>query len=522
MHLLITLSHVHAQLLTKVLLPALALSFFSKYSAEIIGEYAIVFAAAAMHVVLGILLGHLAALFCRVKPAFAPVMALTCGVPHPALPLVMMPAILINWDAVRDDVNAETNGMSTIGIYLTIILVLFATIVNADIATMAPKRKAPKVLTSKASPMVRLLRVLKGIDHTLYCCMVALIVGVIPPVKSIFMPGGAMSWLSGTVKATGALSPAMSVYIIGGLIFNTKMAKLGAKPASKSKKSEPATDKIVIAIPKTRSAAAVEVNAEPTFEEDLPTLTDTQVADYKEAFTMFDADGGGSIDVKELNAVLKSLGAELTDAQVTAMLAEVDSDEGGTIDFEEFCTLMRRQQKDGKASGMALAVKNVQDELTKMEAEGGTKGNRAELLRQRWERQRLAASLWTAAYADDDRVKSLGGEKLPSSMDPKLELPNMNLFVGVCCMMKLVITPGICIGLNQLLYQAGAIPDNRMMRLILNIYPCIPTAAALVAAFSGGGYDDAARYCATTMLPMYLLSIPSIAAYIVLSVVLIG
>ena len=61
-----------------------------------------------------------------------------------------------------------------------------------------------------------------------------------------------------------------------------------------------------------------------------------------------------------------------------------------------------------------------------------------------------------------------------------------------------------------------------MMRLILDIYPCIPTAAALVARFSAGGYDDAARFCATTMLPMYLLSIPSIAVVIMASLMLIG
>ena len=516
--------HAASQLLTKVLLPALALSFFSKYSAEIISEYAIVFAAATAHVLIGILLGHVAALVCRVKSPFAQVMALTCAVPHPAIPLVMMPAILINWSVARDDPSAESKGMSTIGIYLTIILLLFATVVNADIATMAPRGAKPKVLAAKPPLPKRILAMVKGIDHTLYCCVGAIIIGVIPPVKEIFMPGGAMSWLSGTIKATGSLSPAMSVYIIGGLIFNVKMAKLGAKKAkggaaTKAKAAAKGSGAAAPVIPETPSSPTGSALEEG---EDLPQLTAEQIADYKEAFTMFDADGGGEIDVTELDAVMKSLGLELTEAQVKEMVAQVDADGGGSIDFDEFCKLMARQQKEGgAASGMALAIKNVQAELASMEGEGGNKGNRAELLRQRWERQRLAAKLWTAAFSEDDSVKALGGDKQLTSA-PKVKPPSMNLFIGVSCLMKLVVMPGVCIALNQLLYQAGAIPDNKMMRLILNIYPCIPTAAALVARFSAGGYDDAARYCATTMLPMYLLSIPTIAGYIVLSVVLIG
>jgi len=170
--------------------------------------------------------------------------------------------------------------------------------------------------------------------------------------------------------------------------------------------------------------------------------------------------------------------------------------------------------------GMALAVKNVQNELSSMEgAAAATGGNRAQLLRERWERQRMAAELFTAAFADDDGKEKK--EELPDN-SPKVPPPSMDKFIVICCLMKLVITPGICIALNHALFGVGIIPNNKMMRLILDIYPCIPTAAALVARFSAGGFDDAARYCATAMLPMYLLSIPSMAGYIVVSCLLIG
>ena len=93
-------SRAVCQLLTKVLLPALALSFFSKYSQEVIRDYGICFAVAAVHVILGIIVGHLAAFVAGVKRPYAQVMALTCGVPHPAIPLVMLPSTVVNWSCL--------------------------------------------------------------------------------------------------------------------------------------------------------------------------------------------------------------------------------------------------------------------------------------------------------------------------------------------------------------------------------------------------------------------------------------
>ena len=308
------------QLLTKVLLPALALSFFSKYSIEVLSEYGIVFAVATAHVLLGILMGHVAAFICRVQSPFAQVMALTCGMPHPALPLVMMPAIMINWSVAAADPLAEGKGLATIGIYLTIILLIFATVVNIDISTMAPKSAKPKVLAKKPPMHIRICRALMSIDHTLYCCAGALIIGIIAPLKDIFMPGGPMSWLAGTIKATGGLAPALSVYIIGGLIFNTRMAKLGAqkdgtKAAASSKKAskkgEPDVPAAVADLPagateRTPSTMEAGDNAAAAADGVAVSLSAEQVAEYREAFSMFDADGGGDVDVKELGTHLDS------------------------------------------------------------------------------------------------------------------------------------------------------------------------------------------------------------------------
>lgn len=71
-------------------------------------------------------------------------------------------------------------------------------------------------------------------------------------------------------------------------------------------------------------------------------LTKEQVEEYREAFDLFDKDGNGSIDTKELGTVMKSLQMKPTDAELKDMINEVDADGNGTIDFTEFLTLMAK------------------------------------------------------------------------------------------------------------------------------------------------------------------------------------
>jgi calmodulin len=71
-------------------------------------------------------------------------------------------------------------------------------------------------------------------------------------------------------------------------------------------------------------------------------LTEEQIAEFKEAFSLFDKDGDGTITTKELGTVMRSLGQNPTEAELQDMINEVDSDGNGTIDFPEFLTLMAR------------------------------------------------------------------------------------------------------------------------------------------------------------------------------------
>lgn len=73
-------------------------------------------------------------------------------------------------------------------------------------------------------------------------------------------------------------------------------------------------------------------------------LSDDKIAEYKEAFALFDKDGNGHVTVKELGIVMRSLGQNPTEAELQAMIDEVDKDSNGTVDFTEFCKLMQKQQ----------------------------------------------------------------------------------------------------------------------------------------------------------------------------------
>ncbi|XP_047422360.1 centrin-4-like [Sciurus carolinensis] len=79
-------------------------------------------------------------------------------------------------------------------------------------------------------------------------------------------------------------------------------------------------------------------------------LNEMQKQEIKEAFDLFDADGSGTIDVKELKIALRALGFEPKKEEVKQMIAEMDKEGIGTISFENFFAIIsvKMSEKDEK------------------------------------------------------------------------------------------------------------------------------------------------------------------------------
>ena len=60
------------------------------------------------------------------------------------------------------------------------------------------------------------------------------------------------------------------------------------------------------------------------------------MTDTHSAFGEFDKDGNGEIDLPEFRELVASLGLELDRAAAEALFDSIDTDEEGTIDYEEF------------------------------------------------------------------------------------------------------------------------------------------------------------------------------------------
>merc|ERR1711981_1044659 len=74
-------------------------------------------------------------------------------------------------------------------------------------------------------------------------------------------------------------------------------------------------------------------------------FSDQDKADFRKNFNLFDKKRTGAIPIGDMGTVLRSLGQNPTEAELAALMEEVDKDKSGTIEFEEFIDLMARTNK---------------------------------------------------------------------------------------------------------------------------------------------------------------------------------
>lgn len=76
---------------------------------------------------------------------------------------------------------------------------------------------------------------------------------------------------------------------------------------------------------------------------------------------MFDKDSDGKITTNELGTVMRSLGQNPTESELSDMVNEVDVNNDGNIDFPEFLTMMARKMKDSDSEAEILEAFRVFD-----------------------------------------------------------------------------------------------------------------------------------------------------------------
>ena len=80
------------------------------------------------------------------------------------------------------------------------------------------------------------------------------------------------------------------------------------------------------------------------------------VAQFNQAlrpiFAKFDSDESGTVSVSELGKITTLMKLSLSPAELSKLVADADTDGSGDVSFDEFATLIRKQQAKQQASGV--------------------------------------------------------------------------------------------------------------------------------------------------------------------------
>ena len=90
-------------------------------------------------------------------------------------------------------------------------------------------------------------------------------------------------------------------------------------------------------------------------------ITDEQRKDLQDIFDQFDKDKDGKISGKELANAMVSMGQNPTDDEINEMMREVDLNQDGKIDFDEFMILMTKSSPETQAEEEVINAFRVFD-----------------------------------------------------------------------------------------------------------------------------------------------------------------
>ena len=85
-------------------------------------------------------------------------------------------------------------------------------------------------------------------------------------------------------------------------------------------------------------------------------LSEKQQQNIKEAFDLFDVDGSGTIEIKELKVALRALGFEPIKDEIKQLVSDLSTEKkenSNTIDFNEFLQIMTAKMVLNEYNGRA-------------------------------------------------------------------------------------------------------------------------------------------------------------------------
>ncbi|KAL3873539.1 hypothetical protein ACJMK2_036639 [Sinanodonta woodiana] len=135
------------------------------------------------------------------------------------------------------------------------------------------------------------------------------------------------------------------------------------------------------------------------------------LAEFQEAFNLFDKDGDGTITTNELGTVMASLGQTLTEEALQDMISAVDKDGNGEIDFLEFLTMMEKKMNN------AYCEEEIREAFKVFDRDGNGKISAAELrhvmtqLGEKLTDEEVDEMVWEADMNGDGEIDYEGQQK---------------------------------------------------------------------------------------------------------------
>lgn len=71
----------------------------------------------------------------------------------------------------------------------------------------------------------------------------------------------------------------------------------------------------------------------------MDSLSKDQLDECRKLFTIFDVNGDNKISSRELGSALRGLRINISEAEVKELIAQVDANQNGSLEFAEFCKL---------------------------------------------------------------------------------------------------------------------------------------------------------------------------------------